>query len=36
VTQTDPKLLNKYMGEDVCAAYLKHHGKSVAVAAKSA
>jgi putative hemolysin len=25
VTQTDPKLLAKYMGEDVCAAYLSHH-----------
>jgi putative hemolysin len=27
VTQTDPKLLGKYMGEEVCATYLKHHGK---------
>lgn len=27
VTQTDPKLLAKYMGEQVCAEYLKYHGK---------
>jgi len=27
VTQTDPKLLGKYMGEETCATYLKHHGK---------
>lgn len=28
VTQTDPRLLGKYMGEGVCAAYLKHHEKT--------
>jgi putative hemolysin len=32
VTQTDPKLLGKYMGEEVCATYLKHHGRGVPIA----
>jgi hypothetical protein len=27
VTQTDPKLLAKYMGDEVCASYLEHHGR---------
>ncbi len=26
VTETDPKLLGKYMGEEACAKYLAHHG----------
>ena len=26
LTRTDPRLLAKYMGEDACNAYLKHHG----------
>jgi putative hemolysin len=26
VTETDPRLLGKYMGEAACAEYLKHHG----------
>ncbi|WP_038170411.1 lysophospholipid acyltransferase family protein [Verrucomicrobium sp. BvORR106] len=30
VTETDPKLLAKYMGEEACAKYLKHHGVEVA------
>lgn len=32
VTQTDPKLLGKYMGEETSAAYLKHHGKAAPAA----
>jgi hypothetical protein len=35
LTETDPRLLGKYMGEEACAMYLKHHGiepKSDAVA----
>lgn len=27
VTQSDPKLLGKYMGEEACERYLRHHGK---------
>lgn len=34
VTQTDPKLLGKYMGEETCATYLKHHGKIPAAPAE--
>lgn len=26
--KTDPRLLGKYMGEEACTAYLKHHGKA--------
>ncbi|HSJ02880.1 MAG: lysophospholipid acyltransferase family protein [Verrucomicrobium sp.] len=26
VTETDPKLLTKYMGEEACVKYLTHHG----------
>lgn len=26
LTQTDPRLLAKYMGENACKAYLRHHG----------
>lgn len=36
VTQTDPKLLAKYMGEEACAGYLKHHGKEIAPVAATA
>lgn len=36
VTKTDPKLLAKYMGEEVCAGYLKHHGKRAPAAEGSA
>lgn len=26
ITETDPRLLAKYMGEEACTGYLKHHG----------
>ena len=26
VTETDPRLLSKYMGEEACEKYLRHHG----------
>ena len=29
VTETDPRLLAKYMGEEQCIGYLKHHGKTI-------
>ncbi len=29
VTETDPRLLAKYMGEELCIGYLKHHGKTI-------